>query len=419
MNLSVCNNCEKNKILENVNKAVERFRNGQMVIVVDNEHRENEGDFIVAAEKVTPEIINFMMKNGRGVLCAPITEKRCRELNLEMQVQNNTSMLGTPFTITVDLLGHGCSTGVSMFDRAATIKALADEDSKPDDFGRPGHVNPLRAKNGGVLVRAGHTEAAIDLARFAGLKPAGALIEIINDDGTMSRMPELTEISKKFDIPIVTIEDIIAYRLMTESLIEQIADAELPTRFGGKFNIKVFKNKLDNFEHVALIKGDISGDEPVIVRMHSECLTGDALGSLRCDCGFQLEKAMEIIEKEGRGAIVYLRQEGRGIGLGNKIKAYHLQDQGMDTVEANVALGFAPDLRDYGIGAQILREIGITKLRLLTNNPKKLISLEGYGLEIVEHLPLIVGVNKNNMSYLQTKQEKMGHTIFNSDGDKK
>lgn len=396
--------------LNDIEEAIEDFRNGKFVIVVDDEDRENEGDFIIAAEKITDEHVNFMLKNGRGVLCSPITEARCKELNLDMQVHDNTSLLGTPFTVTVDLLGHGCTTGVSMHDRAATIRALADPATQVGDLGRPGHINPLRARNGGVLVRAGHTEAAVDLARLAGLYPAGALIEIINDDGTMARLPQLMEVSRKFGIKIITIKDLIAYRIAHETLIRKEEEVFLPTQWGN-FQLIAYTQLDNGTTHLALKKGEWSDDEPVLVRVHSSCATGDIFGSCKCDCGEQLHEAMCMIEHEGKGLILYMSQEGRGIGLVNKLKAYHLQEQGMDTVDANIALGFKADERDYGIGAQMLRDMHARKIRLLTNNPVKRSGLEGYGLEIVETLPIVIKPNKYNERYLRTKQERMGHKL--------
>ena len=398
--------------LNTIEEAIEDFREGKFLIVVDDEDRENEGDFIVAAEKITPEKVNFMLKYGRGVLCAPITEERCRELELDMQVAVNTSMLETPFTVTVDKLGGGCTTGVSMSDRCETIRALADKHTKPSDLGRPGHVNPLRARSRGVLRRAGHTEAAVDLARLAGLYPAGALIEIINEDGTMARLPQLMEVAKKFGIKIICIKDLIAYRLRTESLVEGGVEVDMPTQYG-HFHLIPFRQKASGLEHIALIKGDLSGDEPVLVRVHSSCATGDIFGSLRCECGEQLHKAMQMIEKEGRGAIVYLNQEGRGIGLMDKIKAYKLQEEGLDTVDANLHLGHLADERDYGVGAQILKHIGITKMRLMTNNPIKRVGLEAYGLTIVENVPIEITPNMYNEFYMKTKKERMGHILHN------
>ncbi len=395
--------------LSTIEEAVEDFKQGKFVIVVDDEDRENEGDFIVAAEMITPEKVNFMLKNGRGVLCAPITEDRCAELELDKQVSNNTSILGTPFTVTVDKL-EGCTTGVSAADRAATIRALADPSSTPGTFGRPRHINPLYAKNKGVLRRAGHTEAAIDLARLAGLYPAAALIEIMNEDGTMARMPDLQKVSKEFGIKIITINDLIAYRIKSESIVEKGVEVHLPTHWGD-FHLIPFRQKSNGKEHVALIKGKWEKDEPVLVRVHSSCMTGDIFGSLRCECGEQLHKAMEMIEQEGKGVIVYMNQEGRGIGLMNKIKAYALQEKGLDTVDANIHLGFDADERDYGVGANILRELGVSKMRLITNNPVKRIGLEGYGLQIVENVPIEVGINKYNEKYMRTKKERMGHDL--------
>ena len=396
------------KIFCSIEEAVEDFRQGKMVIVVDDEDRENEGDFITPAELITPEKVNFMLKEGRGVLCAPITMSRAKELELDHQVDNNTSMLGTPFTVTVDKI-EGCTTGVSASDRAATIKALADPASTPKTFGRPGHINPLYAQDNGVIRRAGHTEAAIDLARLAGMNPAAALIEILNPDGTMARLPELKAKAQQFGMKLIQIKDIIAYRLCKESLIERGVEADLPTDYG-HFRIIPYRQK-NGLEHVALIKGTWEKDEPVLVRMHSSCATGDIFASRRCDCGEQLHKSMQLIEKTGKGAIVYLSQEGRGIGLMNKIAAYKLQEEGLDTVDANIHLGFKPDLRDYGVGAQILRDLGISKIRLLTNNPVKRVGLEGYGLEIVENVPIEVTPNEYNEKYLRTKKDRMGHTL--------
>ena len=398
------------KILNSVEEVLEDFRNGKVVIVVDDEDRENEGDFIVAAEKITPEIVNFMLKEGRGVLCAPLSEERCAQLELNMMEENNTSLLGTPFTVTVDLLGHGCSTGVSIHDRAATIRALADPNTRPCDLGRPGPINPLRARQKGVLRRPGHTEAAVDLARMSGLQPAGALIEIMNEDGTMARLPQLLEVAKKFGLKIVSIADIIAYRLREESLIERGATADMPTEWG-HFKITAFRQKSNGLEHIALTKGEWTEDEPVLVRVHSSCATGDILGSCRCDCGAQLHEAMRMIEKEGKGAIVYLNQEGRGIGLFHKIEAYKLQEEGLDTVDANVRLGFRADERDYGVGAGIIRDLGIKHMRLMTNNPLKRAGLEGYGLRIDEIVPIVIAPNKYNLRYLETKEKRMDHRL--------
>lgn len=411
-----------------IEEALEDFRQGKFVIVVDDEDRENEGDFITAAELITPEKVNFMLREGRGVLCAPITISRARELGLQNQVVDNTSMLGTPFTVTVDKL-EGCTTGVSAHDRAATIQWLANPEAEAKDFGRPGHISPLYAQDGGVLRRSGHTEAAIDLARLAGLKPAAALIEILNPDGTMARMPELLQKAEQFGMKFIQIKDLIAHRLalgsenkavdsnstentsgLDNKLVEKGVEADMPTAYG-HFRIIPFRQKSNGLEHIALIKGEWKTDEPVLVRMHSSCATGDIFGSQRCDCGEQLRKSMELIEKEGKGAIVYLIQEGRGIGLMNKIAAYKLQEEGDDTVDANIHLGFDPDLRDYGVGAQILRELGISKMRLLTNNPTKRVGLEGYGLEIVENVPIEITPNSFNERYLMTKRDRMGHTL--------
>ena len=395
--------------LDKIEDAIADFREGKFVIVVDDEDRENEGDFITAAEMITPEKVNFMLQNGRGVLCAPITISRAKELELAHQVEENTSMLGTPFTVTVDLL-EGCTTGVSAHDRAATIKALADPNTKPSAFGRPGHINPLYAQDKGVLKRAGHTEAGIDMARLAGLQPAAALIEILNEDGTMARLPQLKEVAERHGIKIISIRDLIAYRLKQESLVEKGVEADMPT-VHGHFRIIPFRQKSNGLEHLALIKGEWKPDEPVLVRMHSSCMTGDIFGSRRCDCGEQLQKSMELIDKEGKGLIVYLNQEGRGIGLMNKIAAYKLQEEGDDTVDANLHLGFRADERDYGVGAQILCELGVSKIRLITNNPVKRVGLEGYGLEIVENVGIEIKPNPFNERYLRTKKERMGHLL--------
>lgn len=396
--------------LNSIEEAVKDFKEGKFVIVVDDEDRENEGDLIIAAEKITTEKVNFMLKHARGVLCAPITISRCDELDLPHQVQDNTSMLGTPFTVTVDKL-EGCTTGVSAHDRAETIKALADPASTPQTFGRPGHINPLYAQDNGVLRRSGHTEAAIDLCKMAGLYPAGALMEIMNEDGTMARLPQLVEFAHKYDLKVISIKDMISFRLKTESLIEVGDEVDLPSIYG-HFHLIPFRQTSNGLEHMALIKGSWEPEEPILVRVHSSCATGDILGSMRCDCGEQLHKAMQMIEKEGKGVLIYMQQEGRGIGLMNKISAYKLQqEQGYDTVDANIHLGFKPDERDYGCGAQMLRHLGVHKMRLMTNNPTKRVGLEAYGLEIVENVPIEVTPNKYDYKYLKTKKERMGHDL--------
>ncbi|MGM9733095.1 MAG: bifunctional 3,4-dihydroxy-2-butanone-4-phosphate synthase/GTP cyclohydrolase II [Prevotella sp.] len=395
--------------LSTIDEALEDFREGKFVIVVDDEDRENEGDLIIAAEKITAEKVNFMLKYARGVLCAPITMSRSEELDLPHQVEDNTSMLGTPFTVTIDKL-EGCTTGVSAHDRAATIRALADPTSTPETFGRPGHINPLYAQDMGVLRRSGHTEAAIDLCKLAGLYPAGALMEIMNDDGTMARLPDLIKFAEEHEMHIISIKDLIAYRLKKETLIEVGNEADMPTKWG-HFKLIPFRQTATGLEHMALIKGEWKEDEPILVRVHSSCATGDILGSKRCDCGEQLHKAMQMIEEEGKGVIIYMQQEGRGIGLMNKIAAYKLQEEGMDTVDANIHLGFKPDERDYGCGAQMLRRLGVHKMRLMTNNPTKRVGLEAYGLEIVENVPIEVTPNEYDYRYLKTKKERMGHTL--------
>ncbi|HAP29670.1 MAG: bifunctional 3,4-dihydroxy-2-butanone-4-phosphate synthase/GTP cyclohydrolase II [Muribaculaceae bacterium] len=399
--------------LDSIEEALHDFREGKMVIVVDDEDRENEGDLIVAAEKITPEQVNFMLKNARGVLCTPLTISRCRELGLDPQTTDNTSVLGTPFTITVDKL-EGCSTGVSIQDRCATIRALADPASTAATFGRPGHINPLYAQDQGVLRRSGHTEAAVDLARLSGLQPAAALMEIMSDDGSMARLPELRRRADEWGMKLISIRDLITYRLRMESLVEKGEEVKLPTAYGD-FRLIPFRQKSNGLEHIAIIKGDVAGDDPVLVRVHSSCATGDIFGSLRCDCGEQLHQALRMIEKEGRGAVVYLLQEGRGIGLMDKIRAYKLQEQGMDTVEANLHLGHKADERDYGVGAQILHELGIRKMRLMTNNPVKRVGLEGYGLEVVENVPIEIEPNENDRFYLSTKKHRMGHELHRVD----
>ena len=393
-----------------IEEALEDFKAGKFLIVVDDEDRENEGDFIIAAEKITPEKVNFMMSRGRGVLCTPMSIARCNELELEMQVPNNTSMLGTPFTVTVDLLGRGCTTGVSMSDRAATINALANPATRPEDLGRPGHINPLRAREGGVLVRAGHTEATVDLARLAGMQPVGALIEIINEDGTMARLPQLMEVAKELDMKIITIQDLIAYRVANETLIRKEEEVSLPTEWGD-FKLIAYTQLNNNNTHLALKKGDWQEGEDILVRVHSSCATGDIFGSCRCDCGHQLHKAMEMVNEAGKGVVLYMSQEGRGIGLVNKLKAYHLQEMGRDTVEANLELGFRADERDYGIGAQILRDLHATNVKLITNNPMKRAGLAGHGITISEIVPIVIEPNDNNKKYLKTKQDKMGHLL--------
>ena len=399
--------------LDSIEEALHDFREGKMVIVVDDEDRENEGDLIVAAEKITPEQVNFMLKNARGVLCTPLTISRCRELGLDPQTTDNTSVLGTPFTITVDKL-EGCSTGVSIQDRCATIRALADPASTAATFGPPGHINPLYAQDQGVLRRSGHTEAAVDLARLSGLQPAAALMEIMSDDGSMARLPELRRRADEWGMKLISIRDLITYRLRMESLVEKGEEVKLPTAYGD-FRLIPFRQKSNGLEHIAIIKGDVAGDDPVLVRVHSSCATGDIFGSLRCDCGEQLHQALRMIEKEGRGAVVYLLQEGRGIGLMDKIRAYKLQEQGMDTVEANLHLGHKADERDYGVGAQILHELGIRKMRLMTNNPVKRVGLEGYGLEVVENVPIEIEPNENDRFYLSTKKHRMGHELHRVD----
>ena len=399
--------------LNTIEEAIEDFRAGKFVIVVDDEDRENEGDLIMAAEKVTPEHVNFMITNARGELCAPLTISRCRDLGLTHQVDDNTSMLGTPFTITVDKL-EGCTTGVSAHDRAATLRALADPHSVPSTFGRPGHVHPLYAQDEGVLRRPGHTEAGVDLARLAGLQPAATLIEILNEDGTMARLPQLRKKADEWGLKLVSIRDLIAYRLRTESSVEQGEEVDMPTAYG-HFRLIPFRQKSNGLEHIALIKGDVTTDEPVLLRVHSSCATGDIFGSQRCDCGEQLHKAMQMVEKEGRGVILYLSQEGRRIGLMDKIRAYKLQEQGVDTVDANLKLGHKADERDYGVGAQILHQLGVRKMRLMTNNPVKRIGLEGYGLEVVENIPIETEPTPYNRFYMHTKKERMGHKLDNID----
>lgn len=398
-------------MLDSIESAIEDIKAGKLVIVVDDEDRENEGDFITASRNVTPEVINFMSKHGRGLICVALLEERCDALGLELMVNNNTALHETAFTVSVDLLGHGCTTGISAHDRSKTIQALIDPNTNPSDLGKPGHIFPLRAKKGGVLRRAGHTEAAVDLARLAGFEPSGVLVEIMNDDGSMARLPQLTEIAKKFDFKIISIKDLIEYRIKRDSLIEEIVRVDMPTQYG-HFKLVAFQEKNSSNEHLALIKGSWKGDEPVLTRVHSSCFTGDILGSLRCDCGDQLHHAMKMVEEEGTGVILYMNQEGRGIGLLNKLKAYRLQEEGMDTVEANLHLGFQTDQRDYGVGAQILRHLGVTKLRLMTNNPKKRVGIIGYGLEIVENIPIRVDPNPHNEKYLQTKRDKLGHEIL-------
>ncbi len=397
-------------VLNTIEEAIEDIKNGKVVIVVDDEDRENEGDFLTAARNMTPELVNFMAKEGRGLICVPLTEERCEELALDMMVGKNTATHETAFTVSVDLLGNGCTTGISAQDRSKTIMALIDPNTKNDELGKPGHIFPLRAKKEGVLRRAGHTEAAIDLSRMAGFEPAGCIVEILNEDGSMARLPDLIHVAKKFDLKIVSIEELIKYRIAHESLIKREISVQMPTKFGD-FDLIAYKQKDTEQEHLALIKGTWTEDEPVLVRVHSSCLTGDIFGSCRCDCGEQLQKAMERIEAEGKGVIVYMNQEGRGIGLLNKLKAYKLQEQGLDTVEANLQLGFGMDERDYGVGAQIIRDLGIKKMRLLSNNPKKRTGLIGYGLEIIENIPLLVVPNPHNAKYLDTKRAKMGHVI--------
>ncbi len=397
-------------ILNSIEEAIAEIQAGKVIIVVDDEDRENEGDFLTAARNATPEVVNFMATHGRGLICAPLTQERCKELDLDLMVQQNSATYETPFTISVDLNGHGCTTGISTSDRSKTILALINDDTQPEDLGRPGHIFPLRAKDGGVLRRAGHTEAAVDLARLAGFEPAGVIVEILNEDGTMARLPQLIEIALKFDLKIVSIADLIDYRIKHESLIDRIVDVHLPTEIGD-FQLYAYKERNTDQDNLALVKGSWSKDDAVLVRVHSSCITGDIFGSCRCDCGPQLHKAMELIEKEGKGVILYMNQEGRGIGLMNKLKAYKLQEEGLDTMEANIQLGFKADERDYGIGAQILRDLGVSKMRLLSNNPKKRSGLIGYGLEIIENVPIEIESNVHNENYLLTKRDKMGHLL--------
>ncbi|MEN2282573.1 bifunctional 3,4-dihydroxy-2-butanone-4-phosphate synthase/GTP cyclohydrolase II [Algoriphagus sp. SE2] len=401
----------ENYQLDPIEDAIKAIKNGEVIIVVDDEDRENEGDFICAAELITPEIVNFMATHGRGLICAPLIEDRCEALGLDMMVGQNTAVYETPFTVSVDLIGHGCTTGISASDRAKTIKALVDDTINPNELGKPGHIFPLKAKRGGVLRRAGHTEAAIDFARLAGLSPAGVLVEIMNEDGTMARLNDLVKVAKKFNLKLVSIKDLIAYRLKNESLIKREIGVEMPTEFGD-FELIAFKQTNTDEIHMALIKGTWSPEEPILVRVHSSCVTGDIFGSCRCDCGPQLHAAMAMVEKEGKGVVLYMNQEGRGIGLLNKLKAYKLQEQGMDTIQANLALGLPMDSRDYGVGAQILRDLGISKIKLISNNPQKRVGLIGYGLEIVEQVPIEIKPNPHNERYLQTKRDKMGHNIL-------
>jgi len=397
--------------IDTIEEAIEDIRNGKMVIVVDDEDRENEGDFICAAECVTPEIINFMSKEGRGLICAPLVDSRCEELKLDLMVGTNTAAFETPFTVSVDLIGHGCTTGISAHDRFKTIKALADPETKPEELGKPGHIFPLKAKKEGVLRRSGHTEAAIDLAKLAGFRPAGVLVEIMNEDGTMARLPDLRKVADKFNLKLITIKDLIAFRMRTESQIKKHIDVNMPTEYGD-FKLVAYEEPATNEIHMALVKGEWKKGEPVMVRVHSSCVTGDIFGSCRCDCGSQLHSAMTMVDKEGKGVVLYMKQEGRGIGLLNKLKAYKLQEEGLDTVEANLQLGFDMDNRDYGIGAQILHDLGISKIRLITNNPKKRVGLMGYGLEIVENIPIEIAPNPHNEKYLLTKRDKLGHLIL-------
>ena len=397
-------------VLNTIEEAIEEIQKGNVIIVVDDEDRENEGDFLTAARNASPKLINFMATHGRGLICAPISEERCDQLGLEMMVRNNSAAYETPFTVSIDLIGHGCTTGISASDRSKTVLAMIDPAIRPEELGKPGHIFPLRAKKGGVLRRAGHTEAAVDLSRLAGFEEAGIIVEILNEDGSMARLPELIEIAKKFNLKIISIEDLIKYRIANETLIEKVLDVHMPTVFGD-FELHAFKDKNSDQDHLALVKGTWNNDESILVRVHSSCLTGDIFGSCRCDCGDQLHKAMEMIEKEGKGVIIYMNQEGRGIGLINKLKAYKLQEDGFDTFDANIQLGFKPDERDYGLGAQMLRELGVSKMRLLSNNPKKRTGLIGYGLEIVENIPLEIQSNVHNESYLRTKRDKMGHNL--------